>query len=312
MPAGFWDRRDRFDQDGDWMLHASDVCLVYQLPFILGDLVANGIRGTEGAPMEIAASPMTARQRDYRQQYRERIAGWYNGWVHVGVIYAIGLTAMYIYATNLRAIMWWEWITVPVVFLLCNTFEWFIHRNVMHRPQRFSALRAIYTRHTLMHHQFFTGNEMRFADHRDWRVTVFPPYALVVFILTSIPGALFLGWVISTNVGWLMMCTTTGMYLIYEFMHFCCHVGESRFVRLCPFVNTIRRHHTAHHNQSIMMERNMNLTFPIADWMFGTSDLDRGLLGHLFNGYSQAYVRKDLRRTERTPRGKRPIAAETA
>jgi hypothetical protein len=108
-----------------------------------------------------------------------------------------------------------------------------------------------------------------------------------------------------------MMCTTTGMYLIYEFMHFCCHVGESRFVRLCPFVNTIRRHHTAHHNQSIMMERNMNLTFPIADWMFGTSDLDRSLLGHLFNGYSQAYVRKDLRRTARTPRGKRPIAAET-
>ena len=111
--------------------------------------------------MEIAASPMTARQRDYRRQYRERIVGWYSGWVHVGVIYAIGLTAMYIYATNLRAVTWWEWITGPVVFLLCNTFEWFIHRNVMHRPQRFSALRAIYTRHTLMHHQFFTGNEMR-------------------------------------------------------------------------------------------------------------------------------------------------------
>ena len=24
----------------------------------------------------------------------------------------------------------------------------------------------------------------------------------------------------------------------------------------------------------------MNLTYPIADWLFGTSDLDRGLLGH--------------------------------
>ena len=28
-----------------------------------------------------------------------------------------------------------------------------------------------------------------------------------------------------------------------------------------------------------MMEVNMNLTFPIADWAFGTSDLDRGLFG---------------------------------
>ena len=83
------------------------------------------------------------------------------------------------------------------------------------------------------------------------------------------------------------MCTTTGMYLIYEFMHFCCHVDENWFVRNCPFVNTLRRHHTAHHNARLMMETNMNLTFPIADWLFGTSDLDRGLVGHLFNGYTR-------------------------
>ena len=31
----------------------------------------------------------------------------------------------------------------------------------------------------------------------------------------------------------------------------------------------------------LMMEVNMNLTFPIADWLFGTSDLDRGLVGTL-------------------------------
>ena len=128
----------------------------------------------------------------------------------------------------------------------------------------------------------------------------------------SIPGALVLGWLVSANVGWLTMCTTTGMYLTYEFMHFCCHVEENAFVRWCPFVNTLRRHHAAHHNQSIMMERNMNLTFPIADWMFGTSDLDRGLLGHLFNGYSQKHVRTDLRRTQKTPLGRSPIALESA
>jgi hypothetical protein len=85
-------------------------------------------------------------------------------------------------------------------------------------------------------------------------------------------------------------------------MHFCCHVDEGWFVRNCPFVNTIRRHHLAHHNQSIMMERNMNLTFPIADWMFGTTDLDRGLIGTLFNGYSTEHVKTDLRKTAKTPR----------
>ena len=92
-----------------------------------------------------------------------------------------------------------------------------------------------------------------------------------------------------------MMCTTTSIYLLYEFMHFCCHVGENAFVRNCPFVNTLRRHHIAHHNTRLMMETNMNLTFPIADWLFGTSDLDRGLLGHLFNGYSSEHLKTDLR-----------------
>jgi hypothetical protein len=253
--------------------------------------------------MELANSPMTERQRKYRATYRERVAGWYNGWLHVFIIYIIGFTGLYIYGSNLNGVQWWEWLIVPVTLLGANFFEWLLHSYVMHRPSRIAALRAIYNRHTLMHHQFFTEQEMRFADHHDWRVTFFPPYALATFTLMSIPGAIALGWIISPNVGWLFISATTAMYLIYEFMHFCCHVEENWFVRNMPFVNTIRRHHTAHHEQSIMMERNMNLTFPIMDWLFGTSDLNRGLLGHLFNGYDNSHVRTDMRKTSRTPRG---------
>ena len=36
----------------------------------------------------------------------------------------------------------------------------------------------------------------------------------------SIPAAAVLGLIFTPNVGWLFMCVTTGMYLIYEFMHF--------------------------------------------------------------------------------------------
>jgi hypothetical protein len=39
----------------------------------------------------------------------------------------------------------------------------------------------------------------------------------------------------------------------------------------------------------------MNLTFPIADWFLGTTDLDRGLLGHLFNGYSERHIKTELK-----------------
>lgn len=253
--------------------------------------------------MELANSEMREKQRYFREEYRRRIAGWYNGWLHVAVIYIIGATAMYVYVTNIENPQWWEWITVPVVYLLCNIFEWYLHLHIMHRPQHIPGLRSIYQRHTITHHQFFTEREMRFADHRDWRVTFFPPFALVVFTLMSIPIALAAGWLISANVGWLIIATTTAAYMIYEFMHFCCHVDENWFVRYCPFINTIRRHHTAHHDPSIMMNWNMNLTFPVADWMFRTSDLDRGFFGHIFNGYGTRHIRRDIRRTTRTPSG---------
>ena len=48
-----------------------------------------------------------------------------------------------------------------------------------------------------------------------------------------------------------------------------------------------------HHHLEIMTKLNMNLTFPIADWLFNTSDLKRGLLGHLFNGYSEKYIKNN-------------------
>ena len=260
--------------------------------------------------MELAATAMGERQRKYRATYRERVAGWYNGWLHVVLIYVIGFTALYVYIANIHDPEWWEWLTIPAVFLLANFFEWSVHRYIMHRPSNVPVLRAIYTRHTLMHHQFFTEEEMRFADHQDWRVTFFPPYALVVFTLMSIPAAIIAGLIVSPNVGWLLITTTTSMYLIYEFMHFCCHVADNRFVRNMPFVNTIRRHHAAHHNHALMMERNMNLTFPIMDCLLGTSDLNRGLLGHMFNGYDTTHVRTDLRRTSRTPRQRTVVAAK--
>ena len=49
-----------------------------------------------------------------------------------------------------------------------------------------------------------------------------------------------------------------------------------------------------------MMEKNFNLTYPIADWLFGTSDLDRGLVGHVFNGYDTRFKKRNLRKARMT------------
>ena len=60
------------------------------------------------------------------------------------------------------------------------------------------------------------------------------------------------------------------------------------------------------------MDVNMNLTFPISDWLFGSSDLDRGLLGHLFNGYATRHLKGELKERPKGPveASSGPIAAD--
>jgi hypothetical protein len=78
--------------------------------------------------MELATTPMTERQRKYRDNYRERVAGWYNGWLHILLIYTIGFTALYVYIANLHNVRWWEYLAIPVVLMLGKLFVWGVHR----------------------------------------------------------------------------------------------------------------------------------------------------------------------------------------
>ena len=59
-----------------------------------------------------------------------------------------------------------------------------------------------------------------------------------------------------------------------------------------------------------MMGTNMNLTYPFADWLFGTSDLDRGLLGHLFNGYDTSFRKRNLKKARATAADSRLTPAQ--
>jgi hypothetical protein len=237
---------------------------------------------------------MSPRQAAFRTAYRAQIAPAYNGLIHVALIYAIGSATIWYCVQHIHAPTWAEWLVLPVTVVLANLFEWFLHAQVMHRPR--PGLMGIYKRHTLAHHQFFTRHEPFHDTIRDFRIVFFPPYALIAFLVMATAGAVVLHLIWSANAAFLLVCAASGMYLNYEFFHWCCHVRDDRIIRHLPFVNTIRRHHIAHHDTAIMMNTNMNLTYPIADWLFGTSDLRRGLLGHLFNGYDTRWLRQDLPR----------------
>ncbi len=251
---------------------------------------------------------MSPRQAAFRAAYRAQIAPAYDGLAHVALIYAIGGAAIWYAARHVDGPSLLEWAVVPATMILANIFEWFLHAQVMHRPRPF--LMGIYKRHTLAHHQFFTEQEPFHDTTRDYRIVFFPPYALITFLVMASAIAYVTHLVWSGNAAWLVICAASGMYLNYEFFHWCCHVRDDRVIRHLPFVNTIRRHHVAHHDTAIMMNRNMNLTYPFADWLFGTSDLDRGLLGHLFNGYDTRFVRRNLAKVRSTAPDAVPAAGE--
>jgi Fatty acid hydroxylase superfamily len=236
---------------------------------------------------------MSERQRKFRSQYMDQVHPGYSGLVHIGVIYLVGLFVIFFCLSSLVNVSW-EWLLILPVFVLSNLFEWWIHKYVMHRLVDVWALRAIYDRHTRQHHQYFSDSVMTVDSTREFRIIFFPWRALFTFIALGTPFALLLSWLFNPNLGYILITTMVGQYLIYETFHYCCHTHENWFVRNMPIVNTIRRHHTAHHNLGIMMGYNMNLTFPIADWLMNTSDVKRSLLGTIFNGYSTDHIPPEL------------------
>jgi hypothetical protein len=264
---------------------------------------------------EIAADPfieLDAKRLDrFRTEYRSRFAGKsYSGPLHAATVFAIGAGALAVLSRFVKNVKPAELAVVPATFMLCNVVEWAMHRYIMHVPVK-GAL-SIYQRHTLNHHQFFSRDRMTYESVDDYRIVFFPPAAIAMVLALSAGPAFGLATATkSRNAGVLFAMTTTGMYLVYETFHYCSHQPDSPLMNAIPFVNTIRRHHAAHHDKRIMKERNLNLTFPIADWLFGTSDLDRGIIGHVFNGMDERYVKPEYRREGLAARKRSANATET-
>jgi hypothetical protein len=206
----------------------------------------------------------------FREQYREQFIGpRCSGWGHFAFTFSVSVALIAYGVLQLHAVHTLEWLTVPLTFLYANFAEYFGHRGPMHHPRRF--LGKIYERHTRQHHRFFTESEMAFGSSRDFKAVLFPPI-LVFFFLTAFgtPISLLLSWAFTGNVAWLFAITGTAYFLNYELLHFAYHVPEDSWISRLPGLARLRRHHTLHHDQSLMVHYHFNITYPIADWFMGT------------------------------------------
>lgn len=206
----------------------------------------------------------------FRQQYREQFIGpRYSGWAHFAFTVSASLALIVFCIGHVHDVKSWEWLTIPLTFLYANFAEYFGHRGPMHHPRKF--LGKIFERHTRQHHRFFTESEMAFGSSRDFKAVLFPPILVLFFLFAfGTPISLLLSWGISGNVAWLFAATGTSYFLNYEFLHFAYHVPRDSWISQLPGIAKLRRHHTLHHDQTLMVHYHFNITYPIADWFMGT------------------------------------------
>ncbi len=68
---------------------------------------------------------MTERQRRFRETYRANISPFYNGLLHVGVMYAVGISLL-TYCFGQLDLATWAWLMVLPVAVAGNFGEWAI------------------------------------------------------------------------------------------------------------------------------------------------------------------------------------------
>jgi sterol desaturase/sphingolipid hydroxylase (fatty acid hydroxylase superfamily) len=206
----------------------------------------------------------------FRRGYREaRIGPRYSGRLHIAFTSIGSLVAIVLAARQVVAPSMLELLTVPCSFMIANVGEYFGHRGPMHHRRR--GLGLLFTRHTLQHHRFYTHEAMAAESSRDFHMVLFPPVMLLFFLGTlATPIGLAIGLAFSPNAGWLFGATAVSYFLLYEWLHFAYHLPRDSWIGRRALVRRLRLHHTAHHDPALMTRYNFNITFPIADRLFGT------------------------------------------
>src|SRR5690554_3749035 len=136
-------------------------------------------------------SSLHSNNEAFRAEFRQTIPESYSGVRHALIVLLFGVVAITIcIAFMTTPVSWIELAMIPSVVLAWNLVEWYGHK-LLHRPGSNSLSRALYTRHTLTHHRFFTHQNGVLDNSRDLKIVFFPVFALpAITVLAMAPAAL--------------------------------------------------------------------------------------------------------------------------
>ncbi|GLQ30430.1 hypothetical protein GCM10007876_09080 [Litoribrevibacter albus] len=186
----------------------------------------------------------------------------------MGFVALVGVTFIYHQFSRVESFNWQHGLGLIGTLMLWNFIEYFVHIQLGHKKKKLSAM--FYKRHTGDHHTFFTEQLLVPQSHKDWRVTLFPAWLVLVTGLISVGIGHIIALFSAPEWGYVFSAGLMMGYLAYEFFHFCDHLPDNHLLVQLPWIGHMRQLHRLHHRRELMQTKNFNLTFPLADWVMGT------------------------------------------
>lgn len=193
----------------------------------------------------------------------------YMPYVHLASTCGVGVALLLLGVRFVHSPHAWELLVIPAMFVFANFFEWYVHKNVLHKRKPW-PLSELFDRHTPSHHAYYTEHDMELGSVREFHFILIPAVGVLSASLTAAPLALLLGMLVSANAGWLVLITT-GVYMVaYELSHLAYHLPQSSWLGRRKLLGVLRRHHARHHDPRVMQTTNFNVTVPLFDWIMRT------------------------------------------
>lgn len=166
--------------------------------------------------------------------------------------------------------------TLAVGVVYSSFFEWVLHKYVMHRPVwNFSyAFKA----HAQTHHRKFRANHtyhLQKGDEAEAHLIRMAWWNGPALILIGVTPIALGGMPLAFSDWWavlVVICASAGLsfalyYGAYEYLHWCMHKPNQRWIERTQLFRFLNEHHFLHHRH---MGKNFNVVFPCADLLLGT------------------------------------------
>ncbi|HTM67684.1 MAG TPA: sterol desaturase family protein [Candidatus Binatia bacterium] len=204
----------------------------------------------------------------FRAQQLAAIPRWYSPYGHLCGTLGVGVLATAIAVSHLHGLRWHDFLVVPAMLIFSNFFEWWAHKNILHRPRW--PFRILYEKHTPLHHRLYRWEDMAVRNVREFAFVLIPARGVLGIVVSASPLALAIGMLFGPNVGWLALVSQALYVVAYEVTHLCYHLPPSHPVQKVPLIRRLSAHHARHHDPALMNRWNFNVTLPFADWVLGT------------------------------------------